>query len=743
MSRNYWFSSVALCATLAAMPAFAQSAPPAPAETQDAVQGIGEIVVTAERRSASVQRSSVSIEVISADAAAQLNKPSDLTLISPGVQVGAYGAQPQVYIRGIGDQTANSAGQSGVSFNVDGVNFARSTAVGPAMFDIERIEILKGPQGTLYGRNASGGAVNIITTSPRLGQMNGYGSWEAGNFNNYRTSGAVNLPLGSKAALRLAGQFVSRDGYLSAGGNDDHNGSVRGKLLWRPTERLSILASADWSKVTGQGGGWAVKPTPDGNPWRDQLEQPLPWPFLFNAATAPFTDATDRSVSSENIGASVEMNLDLGFATLTVLPAFRHQDHQAVLYSQNFRYAEQPDTDQYSTEARLGGEIGQTKWVAGVFYFREIQDQLFTSASNRLSSAKSRQDRESYAAFAQTTISLTDRLRAIAGGRYTHEGVTGQYVYGSAAVPVISFTPTSVPFDINPPKASKFNYKVGAEFDVTPSSMAFVTYATGFKAGGVQPSPRCGPKPYDPEELEALTIGSRNRFFSDRLQVNGEFFHWKYSGQQVAIVQRDTCGDVGQFTQNIGDATITGGNLDVVFRATPFTTLRAAVEYTDSNYDAFTLIQLGAGVYAPGLGSGCSATAQAAGIFSIDCAGNRLTRTPKWAGTLSASHEFPIGANSALIFDVASQFASSRWLDFSYGPNSKDNAYVTFNSQLTLKNSSKGWSIGAYVNNITNEAVYLGGYAHTVVAPNGGPHLVATIQPPRTYGIRARLDFGR
>jgi iron complex outermembrane receptor protein len=753
VKRNIWLSTAALSAIFSATPSGAQSAPaipdqvatPAPSEEAASLGdgGIADIVVTAQRRSESVQRTSLSIEVLSAGAAANLSKPSDLTLVSPAVQVATYGSQPQVYVRGIGDQTANSTGQSAVAFSVDGVYFGRPTAVGPAMFDIERVEILKGPQGTLYGRNASGGAVNIITAAPRLERFSGFVSASYGNFDDLRVSAALNLPLGPTLALRLAGQTVDRDGYLSAGGNDEHTKALRGKLLWEPTDALSILASVDWSKLTGQGGGWVVKPTPNGNPWRDQLEKPLPWAFAFNAATAPFTDANDRQVRGENIGASIELNYDLGFATLTVQPAYRHQDYLGVYYSQNFRYAESPDTEQYSAEARLAGTIGRSKWVAGAFYFREDQDQLFTSASNRLSSASMFQKRQSYAAFAEATVAVTESLRVIAGGRYTDERVTGSFVYGSAAVPVIDFTPTGTPFAIDPIKSSKFSYKLGGEFDLGPSSMLFATYATGFKAGGVTPSPRCGPKPFEPENLAALTVGSRNRFFGNKLQVNGEFFHWKYKDQQVAVIQLDPCGDVGQNTRNPGDATITGGNLDVTFQATPFTRLQFAVEYTHSKYDSFLLNQQGAGVYAAGLGSLCSTTARPAGIFDINCAGLQMTRSPEWSGRLGVVQNIPLGGGIDLTFDLNSQFASSRWLDFSYGPNSKAAGYMTLNSELKLK-SDKGWSIGAFVNNLTNRAIYTGGFAHTVVAPGtGAPYVVAAIQPPRMYGIRARFDFGK
>lgn len=248
---------------------------------------VDEIIVTAERRSETLQRSSLAMSVIAAAEAQALTKPSDLTAVAPGVQVGGYGPQPQIYIRGVGDQTGNSRGQSAVAFNIDGVFYGRGSAVGPSMFDIARIEILKGPQGTLYGRNASGGAINIITAAPELGELFGYANGEAGSENLRRGNAAVNLPLGETAALRIAGQVVKRDGYLSDGSQDEDSRALRARLLWKPGERTSFLLNADVSHVGGIGGGYAVYPATDGNPWRGARAQPLPWSYQFNAATAP------------------------------------------------------------------------------------------------------------------------------------------------------------------------------------------------------------------------------------------------------------------------------------------------------------------------------------------------------------------------------------------------------------------------------------------------------------------------
>ncbi len=284
------------------------------------LEGIDEVVVTAERFTTTAQKSSLSIEVFSAEQLQDVSRATDLTALSPGVQVGTSGPTPQVYVRGVGEPTANSRSQGAVSFNVDGVYFGRSTQVGPAMFDISRIELLKGPQGTLYGRNASGGAINIITNAPELGAFSGYVNAEVGNFDSKVAGGAVNLPMGDTLALRFAGQFVERDGYTSNEGQDQKTKAARAKLLWNPTEDFSLLVNTDYSHIGGQGSGVVLKDTsPD--PWRDITDQPLAYPFLFGPNTAPYAAPDDRFIDSDNYGASIETVVGLGFATLTVIPA--------------------------------------------------------------------------------------------------------------------------------------------------------------------------------------------------------------------------------------------------------------------------------------------------------------------------------------------------------------------------------------------------------------------------------------
>jgi iron complex outermembrane recepter protein len=748
INRTILAGGVAIAALLSAGAASAQSVPPTQ-DDQKAKQneeGIADIVVTAERRSETVQRSSLSIEVLSGAKLADVTRPQDLTEVSPAVQVGTGGPTPQVFIRGVGDPAQNSRSQSAVAFNIDNVYIARTTQVGPLMFDVSRLEILKGPQGTLYGRNASGGAINIITNNPEFGRISGYVGGSVGNLDLQSADAAINLPLSDKLAFRAAGQIIDRSGYTSNGGQDEKVKAARAKLLWEPRAGLSLLLSADVSAVRGQGSGVVAKENGGApthfDPWRDITQQPLLYPFLFGPNTAPYTKPDDRFLRGDAQGVSAELNADLGFAKLTVIPAYRHQNQAFSSYTSRFRFYEQLEDDQTTLEARLGNESASLKWVAGLYYFDEdshLQYSAFNAA--RRSGTELLLQPSAWAAFAQATYSIVPRLRVIGGLRYTAEQTKGTYQQGDSALPLVNFTSTSPIVTVAPRKFRETNYKVGAEFDVAARSMLYATYATGFKGGGFSLTISCGADDFDPEYVDALTIGSRNRFANDTIQLNIEAFQWKYRNQQTSYVGLDKCGVTTLLTRNVGTATIRGLSTDFTVKPTAVDTLRLAVEYNHSRYDSFSNAQFGIGSYAPAGGSLCAAKPTGGGFFNIDCSGLPLPRTPRWAGTASAEHVFELGNAGEFRLGGDMVFASSRWLSIDYVPNGRDNPYQMYNASLEYRPASGNFSLTAFANNITNTAVYTGGSSIPTLAPNGYGYFAANILPPRTYGVRGRFNF--
>ena len=252
-----WFLATTCLLTSGA--ALAQEAPPAD-ESAEQQAGIQDIVVTASRREEIAQRSALSIQAISSEELARrsITRPEDLNAIAPGVSIASGGNYPQTYIRGVGNYATNNYAEGAVAYNIDGVYISRGWATRAALFDLDRVEVLKGPQGTLYGRNASGGAINIITARPKLGETSGFVEGEVGNYALWRGAAAINLPIGDTLALRASGQITHRDGYLRAATSRYCSAAPISVWAARARDRSSIPASPGAAGVVQATPQWST-----------------------------------------------------------------------------------------------------------------------------------------------------------------------------------------------------------------------------------------------------------------------------------------------------------------------------------------------------------------------------------------------------------------------------------------------------------------------------------------------------
>jgi iron complex outermembrane receptor protein len=749
-----------LLATTTAMaashPAHAQSDEPAQA-AQGAEEAFPPIIVTAERREESLQDTSLAIQVLTAEELerANLTQVHDLNTLVPGLQIGSGGNAPQIYIRGVGDFAASALSNPAVAVNLDGVYVARPQAVNSLFYDLARIEVLKGPQGTLYGRNASGGAINLISNRPSLRGLEGYVGLTYGNYDNKQLEAAVNVPLGQTVAARLAVLAVDRDGYLSDGTDDDERLAARLRVLWEPTPSTSLMLNADYASENGNGPGYVMLPGPPGtDEWTStsspqanaQLAAQPPIGFLLPPTVA------DSFRDNEFWNVSAELNQDLGFATLTVLPAYRHAEYAERNYPAGLRNTLPGTTaEQVSLETRLDNSTDRLTWTVGGYFFDEQQDseqQIFQGIfqDNRVpAEIKIR----SYAAFGQATVSLTEAIRVIGGLRYTYErNRTAGAIY--TFVPPFPVPPADLPvLQLAFGGRTSFDaltWRAGAEFDVTPDNMLFATVSTCFKAGGFNQT-IAPDDTYDPEKITAFEAGSRNTFLDGRLILNFEAFWWKLRDAQIAHVKFDPAGNINLVTDNAGEAEIKGANVELQAALSGNDTLRLFVEYNDAKYSDFrydTAFSIfGAPLFNP-LSTGCAVSAPFAGTTfgtqaaTIYCTGFQMPRAPKWSGAATYAHTFELSRGDTIVLDGTMQFASRRWLGFDYVEPENVGGYATFDANLTYTSPDEDWSVAAFVRNIGNEAYYTGAGVHAF-AP---PLTYATIAPPRTYGVRLRYNFG-
>jgi iron complex outermembrane recepter protein len=392
----------------------------AAAETaEESEAGLAEVVVTAQRREESLQKTSLALQVVSGEEMknAGITDVGSLETLVPGLQIGMAGATPQVYIRGVGDFGATPITNPAVALNADGVYIAKVLASGGSMFDLERVEVLKGPQGTLYGRNASGGAINFISKKPVLDSLGGYADVEGGNYGLVTGEAAINLPITSEFALRVAGQATSRRGYMSLGESDDHHRGARILGLWR-NDALSLLVGIDYAHLGGEGGGYAlINPGIAGvsdrwtanndprftsvyyqaaaiqglcipaplfptvnNPGACPAVAPYPSPPFPAGLSGPYTSLvtaqTQRPWQDDNLWRyHAELVAELGGGTqLTVLPAFQSATLHNLVVTGQLAYQPNEDSHASSLEVRLSNNSPRLKWVGGLYYFDQKDD---------------------------------------------------------------------------------------------------------------------------------------------------------------------------------------------------------------------------------------------------------------------------------------------------------------------------------------------------------------------------------
>jgi iron complex outermembrane receptor protein len=722
-------------------------------KTDDALE---EVVVTAERHEQNLQRAPLTVQVVSGDAlqGAGISSPADLEKVTTGVDIGEGGANHQIFIRGVGSFAYSPLSTPGVAFNVDGVYVGRPDGIGSNFYDVARVEVLKGPQGTLYGRNANGGSINVITNDPKLNSTSGDLSAEFGNFGLVHIDGALNAPIGGFSALRVAFNVVNRQGYLSDGTDDDYQQAGRLRYKMIPNDDVTVQFSADYTHLGGRGGGSVWLPRRSGSdPWEattaaaanDYLHSFLPLGPLID------DQRPDSHQNSSFFNTSLELDWNLGFGTLTVLPAYRHVDTNSLAYN-GLRYDEKERTQQKTVEARLGNSLERFTWVVGGYYFNESSNgSINVYQSNILQNylIDYQPVTKSGAAFGQATISLRDDFRMIVGGRYTREQAE---LAGS--LNNLATVPASLIEGFGGNKTfTGSTYKGGFEYDLAPANLLYVTYSTGFKSGGF--SQTVAPvNVFQPEHLNSLEIGSKNRFLDNRLQANFSLYQWKYKDLQDQRVNFDPLGHVNFITYNSGDATIKGATMDVIARVSSADTVSLSTEYASSRYSSY-FFQTPAivfqptssacrisGPYAPGAAlpytdsNGNNTNVGPLPVVVGNCEGFQVARVPKWTGRLEYDHVFTLADTSTITFSSTAKFSTSSWLNIDFIPAERNGEYTVLDADLTYANAR--WSFGLFGRNLADRANYTGGLQQSFV----GGLFAANIAAPRTYGIHANYRFG-
>ncbi len=815
-------TSVTLLAIYSASPALAQNntgevsnpAEDAPDPRDRAKHGLDEIVITAQRVEGISQRTPLALDVVQPDELIRQNvvRAEDLSRTAPALSANSSGGPITVFfLRGVGNATLNSYSDPAIAFNYDGVYIGRPTSTSGAFYDLQRVEVLKGPQGTLYGRNATAGAINVIPNRPKLGELSGNAVLGYGNYNWWSGQGAFNLPIGENSAIRLAGTFSNHDGFQKDGTGKQ---SEYGARLQFYTEMgdVDLRIAGDYSHQGGNGSsgyymgkvdptfgpngfaGYAFTPSgfsPNEGVHTAASEAYLAGRFNTTLGRAGATLSSYPYNDNDYWGVTAELNWETAAGMLTIQPAYREAslDYQ---FTNTMRAANVQEKDkQISVEARWAGNFGESvDYLVGAMYFDE--DISATSSYNQLT-LDPFQDyttaTESYAGFGQITVRPVEKLSLTAGLRYTSDkkrfdGSSVVYLpfCGNPAPPQdfcpdLPFTPLvgtaaeledfytsrgipvtpvplyvlpgfveGTPFVLKAPilinssrQDDKFTYRLAAQYDLTDRNMVYASFETGYHAGGF--SFARGLDSYEPETINAYTLGTKNRFFDSTLQVNVEAFIWKYKNQQYSQFGYDlgTPPSTVLLTRNIGDATIKGVEADIDWQATGTTLLSANVQFLDTKYDSFTYFVPNQGLppittcaYTPTMQDTSAGTVS---VFAIDCSGKPAFNSPKWSINLNGEQTIPLSTVD-ITLQAGTRYRSSSWTSADYPTWTKAKWNFVSNASVTISDPEESWFVTAYVLNIEDSRRLTGATNNSA-----GALPVAGVEQPRTYGIRIGGKF--
>ena len=676
------------------------------------------IIVTAQKREERLQSVPIAISAYDAKTLQRANVDSvaDLQNLAPSLQFASIDGASLISIRGIGTTVLAAGADPGIALHLDGVYLARAQYHDAALFDVERVEVLRGPQGTVSGRNATGGAINIITREP-TDEKSGYVNVGVGNYSASTTSGAVGGPLtGDDVMWRLAWKTNNHKGYtpntLTGNALDAANQqSVRGQLLFNLSERAELLLSVDLDTMDTSGFANMVLGTLTGLPLPGEA-------FGGNVATGRTVNSNGPSNYRRTVfGGSARLTVELDGAVLTSKTGYRQfsERSNADIDGTDFDFVHerhQRDQWQVSQELNLTSDNDSAfSWLAGVYYLHEDLESderynfiplgfTFILGGNPVV--------DSYAAYAQGSYQFSDKFEATFGLRYTQdEKSTSEY----NRVPEFAVDVTenlSGSWGAVTPKLS-LSYKV------TEDSLAYASISRGFRSGGFNVGGLQG-SPFDPEYVWSYEAGLKQQFFDKRLTANLAFFRSEYTDMQVFQIRALTAT-----VENAASSTLQGAELELVALLGDGLRLDFSGSYIDTKFNEFSTRDESR----PGLGE-------------IDLTGNQLARAPKARANVGVEKRWVTGNDGA--FTVRGNYS---WTDRVYfsefnRPEMSQAAVGLWNAKVSYESPGGRYSVSAYVENITDELIFVNKLAG---AGSLGFGILAWPAAPRTFGVQFGVNF--
>jgi len=723
-------------------------------QAQESTLQLEEVVVSAQRTSAaSLQDTPLSITAFSSNMLedTHFENLQNIQALTPSLEINSTG---NAYIRGVGTNLNFPGSDPSVATFVDGVYISNTDAILTDLIGVERVEVLKGPQGTLYGRNAAGGVISVTSKRPSE-ETSGRFLAEWGSFSRLRIGAGISGPLAENLVYgSFAIQTIERDGHIKNAFPEadcfcqaDHppgdfsgedSKSFRGQLFFTPSEALEITVAADYSRDDSLSRPKTIYSDTYGNDLRGVPYLTLGTPTVIEDPYTISLNMTNQYEWLENTGYSAKIKYKISdYLSLTSITAFRELESDFRGDTDNTDISTigsniAVDQDQFSQEIQLNYNTGNFDLVAGLYYFNEdfAQDAIIelpyvgtafgigeTYAARFLSPAET----EAIAAFVQVDYHITDDFSINAGIRYSEEDKqidrnTYSLLDGARLVPV-EFAPAFDPAWLLSSEDATFDAwtpKFGAQYNINSEMMVYASITRGFKSGGFNFSD--GNDAFDPEYLWAYEVGLKADWLDGRLRTNFSAFLYEYEDLQVQafILASETSTGVAIF--NAADATIEGFEMDLTAQITEELIVTASATWLDATYDQF----LTARDSGPNEG------------VPVNVEGNTLNQAPEFAYAVTMQYEkiLDVGAIS-----LRGEYS---WRDDQYNNFFNDSAYsedaygiANFYASL----SKDQWKVTLYARNLTDEVYSTGAqnFAETGIAK--------FIELPRTYGVIFTYDF--
>ncbi|WP_198147722.1 TonB-dependent receptor [Erythrobacter sp. AP23] len=626
---------------------------------------------------------------------------------------GSFDSRPKITIRGVFSNVRNLGFEDGVVVYLDQVPVGRREGFGVPLDDIERVEVLRGPQGTLYGKNSISGAINIVSKKPEYDVFGGTVTAQYGNFDFWTLRGSVNIPLvEGRAALRISANHSQRDGFITnvfdgsrLGSNNVDN--VRAQLQFDVGDSLTVLLAADYLDAFSE-----LAP-------QEPLNGPgfVPGPYTVNF------NAPDNFEDRQTGGAALTLDYELGGGfSLTSITAYRSakvrlaydQDLSPVdLFTIDFR----DEVEQFSQELRIASP-GDAEWgtfiIGGQYFWQEARfDRPVPGGSvfggELLGSNVGEVTTKTYAVFSHVNVNLTDALTAFGGLRYTSDTKDNDFRQIFSPTGSAVFLLPSIPRTLSSRTDKELTYTLGTRYALTPDSSIYATISTGFKGGGFNNDFVVDTNPdgftFEPETATNYEIGYKGVFFDRRMSLNAAIFYLDYQDLQVS-----NFNGLSFVIRNAASARALGGEIELTAEPVDDLILSGSLGYTDAEFREYIL--------QPG----------------VDFSGNPLLRAPEWTASAAIDYSFYVTERLQISPRVDFTYVSDQYSNAATIPSNFIPSSSLFNARIGFGPDDDSWKLSAWVKNLTDQVVIEDAF------PFVGADVV-NYTPPRTYGIDATFSF--